>query len=410
MTFGEHLEELRSRLIRSLAITAVGALIALFFADTLMKTIAGPHQQAMSRVLVRQRADQAAEDLAELAGKLGELSPEAGYSVFREHSKVSTLGERATQLRAGLLEEGMSEGLVVLLMEQINAATTVAERAAYYGRMQRAFEQIATVEEQMSEFPHAARDALREVLEQNQGVEGILRSWQEPKTSLVDVPWPQLDRRLHEYEGIRNRIIELENWRNFNPPLKTLSYPEAFFSYLKICILAGLLLGLPWITFEVWGFISAGLYKSERRAVYPFIPMSFAFFIAGFVFAYNVLIPIGLAYLGGYASPDVIEGNFTLRDYISLIITMMLGMGLLFQLPLGMIFLSRAQILTTAQFRQYRKMAIFGAVIVGAMLTPPDPVTQMLMAGPLVLLYESGVWGSIFFARKKSPERTDSSD
>ena len=132
--------------------------------------------------------------------------------------------------------------------------------------------------------------------------------------------------------------------------------------------------------------------------------MAFLLLAAGVNFAYWILVPVGLSFLGGYGDPALLAASFTLKDYMGLVFTLVLGMGLIFQLPLLMVLLTRTGIVAVSFFREYRKVAIMTAVVFGAFLTPPDVVTQMLMAGPLVLLYELGIYASIFFGKKNRPE------
>jgi sec-independent protein translocase protein TatC len=164
----------------------------------------------------------------------------------------------------------------------------------------------------------------------------------------------------------------------------------------------GMVAALPWITYEMWKFIAAGLFDRERKAVRPFLPVAFLLLASGVSFAYLVLIPIGLSFLGGYGDPELLQATFTLKEYLSLVFTLILGMGIIFQLPLAMIFLNKSGILEVDSFRKYRKYAILGAVLIGAMLTPPDVVTQLLMAGPLTLLYEIGIIACTMIGKKKS--------
>ena len=110
-------------------------------------------------------------------------------------------------------------------------------------------------------------------------------------------------------------------------------------------------------------------------------------------------MPVGLSFLGGYGDPSLLATSFTLKDYMGLVFTLVLGMGLIFQLPLLMVLLTRSGIVAVSFFREYRKVAIMTAVVFGAFLTPPDVVTQMLMAGPLVLLYELGIFASLVLGK-----------
>jgi Tat protein translocase TatC len=183
--------------------------------------------------------------------------------------------------------------------------------------------------------------------------------------------------------------------------LQALKYQEAFISYLKVSIVAALILASPWVLFQAWCFVAAGLYRREKRYVLAYLPFSFVAFGAGVLFGYYILIPEGLSYLAGYANPSVVNVNITLEFYLALFLLLTLMLGLVFQLPLLMRFLASAGIFTPRQYAKYRRYALLIAVILGAVFTPPDPVTQILLASPMFLLYELGIWLSRATVRKR---------
>lgn len=177
-----------------------------------------------------------------------------------------------------------------------------------------------------------------------------------------------------------------------------ISPTEAFVTNIKIALFGGLFLSSPFILFQIWQFISQGLRKSERKYVLIFGPVSFIFFILGIGFGYFVIIPIGLKFLLGFAT-DFLVPMITISKYISFIGTMTFAFGVVFQLPLAMLFLAKIGIVTPTFLSQKRKHAIVIIFIIGALLTPPDVITQCLMAGPLILLYELGILFSKFAKR-----------
>lgn len=183
--------------------------------------------------------------------------------------------------------------------------------------------------------------------------------------------------------------------------LQAIKYQEAFVSYLKACFVAALVLGSPWVILQLWVFVGAGLYPRERRYILIYLPFSFIAFAAGVVFGYLILIPTGLAYLATYADPSLVSVQVTLGFYLSFFLLLTVALGFIFQLPLVMMFLARAGIFTPREYAKHRKYAILTAVIVGAILTPPDPVTQILLASPVFVLYELGILLSRLTARKK---------
>jgi sec-independent protein translocase protein TatC len=151
-------------------------------------------------------------------------------------------------------------------------------------------------------------------------------------------------------------------------------------------------------------FIAPALKSNERKYVTAVVTFSSLCFIAGIVFAYFVMLPMTLAFAGQFGS-EQIENNFAIDEYFSIIISVMLAAGLVFELPMLSFFLSKLGLLTPAFMRKYRKHAIILILVAAAILTPgTDPVAQVLLAVPLVLLYEISIFVSKIFQRKSALE------
>ncbi len=172
--------------------------------------------------------------------------------------------------------------------------------------------------------------------------------------------------------------------------LQVLSYQEGFYAYIKMCLMAAVFLAYPVILYQIWKFVEAGLYKKERRYVKIFAPISFVAFIIGVLFGYYFLIPFGLQFLikilGGGIQPII-----TMSQYISLVTMLTLALGIVFQLPLVMLFISRIGMLKAEDFIKWRMYAILTIFILAAVITPPDPFTQIMTALPMIILYEIGI-------------------
>ena len=172
--------------------------------------------------------------------------------------------------------------------------------------------------------------------------------------------------------------------------LQVLSYQEGFYAYIKLCLMTAVFLAYPVILYQIWKFVEAGLYKKERRYVRIFAPISFIAFIIGVLFGYFFLIPFGLQFLikvlGGEIQPII-----TMSQYISLVTMLTLALGVVFQLPLVMLFVSRIGMLKAEDFIKWRMYAILIIFILAAVITPPDPFTQVMTALPMIILYEIGI-------------------
>lgn len=169
---------------------------------------------------------------------------------------------------------------------------------------------------------------------------------------------------------------------------------DAFVVRLMLLICGGVVLALPVVIYQLWQFAAAGLKENEKKYIRFFAPASFILFVAGCVFGYWVIIPVGMKFLLSFSTESIVP-MITLPSYISFIVTLVLAFGLCFQLPLVLMFLAKIGIVTPAFLAQKRKHAIVLILIASAILTPsPDAISQILMAGPLLVLYELGVAAS----------------
>lgn len=179
------------------------------------------------------------------------------------------------------------------------------------------------------------------------------------------------------------------------------TYPaEAFFAQIKIAIVAGLFLVSPYVFAQIWGFIAPGLYAHERKMMIPMALMSAVFFTGGALFGYFQVFPYAFDFFAGF-STDGIQFTPKLNEYLSFCLKLLFAFGFVFELPLFIFFLARLGLASSAGLRKKRKYAILTGFVLAAVLTPPDPFTQCLMAGPLIVLYEVGIWVAYFFGKKE---------
>jgi len=176
--------------------------------------------------------------------------------------------------------------------------------------------------------------------------------------------------------------------------------PEAFFAYLKVAFLTGLMLAAPVILYEFWMFVAPGLYQKEKRLLLPFVFLSSFFFVGGALFGYFVVFPFGFQFFLSF-STETIRPLPSMKEYLSLASMMLLAFGLVFELPLLITLLSRMGLVSVAFLKKNRKYAVLLSFIIGAILTPPDVITQIMMAVPMIILYEISIIGARIFERKK---------
>jgi Tat protein translocase TatC len=183
--------------------------------------------------------------------------------------------------------------------------------------------------------------------------------------------------------------------------LSVLSPLEPVFFDLKISLLLALLAGFPYLLYQTWGFIAAGLLKPEKRAISAYLPWAMVFALAGMGFGYFIAIPLLLEFLYAMVDQSLMIPAYRLEDYFALFLMFTFALGLIFQLPLLLLGLSAAGMVDSKFLRRYRRHFILGAFVVGAIFTPPEPFSQFMMAMPTVLLYELGLWMVVIRERSR---------
>ncbi len=172
---------------------------------------------------------------------------------------------------------------------------------------------------------------------------------------------------------------------------QALGYAEPFWFALKVTLIFAITIGAPVLLWQMWMFVAAGLYGHERRVVRGYFPVSVALFAAGVLFGFFVLVPYGFYFLATTFPIERVAFAPRLSDYFSLLSILTVALGVIFQVPLLMNVLVRLDIVQRELFAKYRPYFFVAAFVIGAMLTPPDPITQALLAGPMILLYEIGL-------------------
>jgi sec-independent protein translocase protein TatC len=194
-------------------------------------------------------------------------------------------------------------------------------------------------------------------------------------------------------------IIKSSNIKNQS--LVFLGPAEAFWMHLKVSLIAGLILSLPVIFFQLWKFISPGLLPKERRYIIPFVISASSLFFVGAFFCFIIVLPFAINFLLTYKTENLIP-MISVGKYVDFCLKFILAFGAIFELPLIILFLSRMGIVKPETLARQRKYAILGAFVVAAILTPtPDAFNQTLMAVPIILLYEVGILVSRIFVKRK---------
>lgn len=179
---------------------------------------------------------------------------------------------------------------------------------------------------------------------------------------------------------------------------------EGFLAYCKLTVFGGLVLASPVVLYQILHFVLPGLRKKEKMILFRLIPGAICFMALGIAFGYFVVIPFTMRYLLGFGTERMIP-MLSVQKYIGFVTTTLLLMGGIFELPLVIIGLTRFGVVTPRFLRTHRKYAILLAVVIGAILTPPDVLSQVLLAGPLIGLYELSIWLSYGFWKKREKQK-----
>ena len=309
MSLGDHLEELRSRLILALAGLVIGAIIGLILGRSIISFMKGPYNDATAKFM---------------------FSAELEFQSDLDNGIMSQ----------GLQQEFKSNGV------SLSPDVTISSKSVI---------------------------------------------WKGKRWLITD----NKDRYWVKEESGKLKIYE-------EVPLQIIAVAAGFVSYVKIALITGLVLSSPWVFYHLWMFVAAGLYPHEKKYVYLAAPFSAVLFIAGALFFIIVVAPLTLKFLVGFNERILdVRSQFTFQHYISFVSHLMLVFGLAFQTPTAIFFLNRTGLVSRKALSRSRKYVLLVIVIVAAMATPPDVVSQVTLAVPLYLLFELGILLSYFADRRK---------
>jgi len=174
--------------------------------------------------------------------------------------------------------------------------------------------------------------------------------------------------------------------------------------FVWMCLLAGFILSFPYILWEIWKFISPALYEKERKNAKVFIFTSSMLFFLGVLFGYYVVIPMSVNFVATFSVSDIVKNQFTLESYMGMVKTSILGSAIFFELPIAIYFLTKLGLVTPVFLRKYWKYAVVIILIIAAIVTPPDVVSQTIVAIPMLLIYEVSILISKIVYRNKLKE------
>jgi sec-independent protein translocase protein TatC len=189
---------------------------------------------------------------------------------------------------------------------------------------------------------------------------------------------------------------------------------EVFFTYVKVAFFAALFIAFPFVAMQLWLFIAPGLYKNEKMAFVPFLVLSPILFFAGGALVYYLIFPLAWQFFlsfetGGAEGALPIQLEAKVSEYLSLVMKLIFAFGLSFELPLLLTLLARVGLVTAKGLAEKRKYAIVGAFVAAAILTPPDPISQISLAIPIIILYEVSIFAVRFIEKRRAAREADES-
>lgn len=186
--------------------------------------------------------------------------------------------------------------------------------------------------------------------------------------------------------------------------IQAVNFAEQFITTIKMCFIGGFIVAFPYVFYEVWKFVAPGLYDEERKATRGIVLICSMLFLMGVLFGFFIIAPFATNFLMGFNASEAVANNPTLSSFVLYMVMFTLPAGLIFELPIVVYFLAKLGIVTPESMRKYRRHSVIGILLLSALLTPPDVVTQFLIGIPLYILYEISILVAARMAKKYQEE------
>ena len=457
MSFGQHLEELRTTLFKCAAAIAVGCLVGFTFANQTVEYLKGPLVTAMAEF----KSSTAAEDMVERDGYVPpELLPwleeekliprrmkvDPGELIRALQNVIPDFGSQVNLnpygFRPGHFKEEALPELANRLVNRASEAEPASQRLnEAWNRLsateQSAFTVLASkpadqVTQQDMAGVTQAFDRLSQSkdLIQSPAFAGLLAessgSWLEPakanplakmkhaiEESFDAVANQRLNRALlfslfsDQMSQLKTDFVSIELWESADFQPQSLTVTEPFMIWMKAGLITGLVLALPVVMYFLWCFVAEGLYPHEKKYVHIFLPISILLFIAGVTLAFFFVFEPVLGFLFSFNRQMGIAPQMRINDWLSFVMFLPLGFGVAFQLPLVMLFMNRINLFSVEDYLDKWRIAVMCIFVLSMILTPADPISMLLLAIPLTLLYFLGVGMCQWMPKNSNPYESD---
>ena len=240
--------------------------------------------------------------------------------------------------------------------------------------------------------------------------EDAVRSLQEQGTP---GPVEAMKRWLEEVRGLRVPEASVEDATQpavpYNRQLQSLKVMTWFFVSMQVALLGGLILALPVVFFQFWRFVAPGLLTTEKKLFLPIVAMSVVCFTAGAAVAHSLVLPIGLRFFLSLEPKDM-TSQWAVDEYMGFVLRLIFGFGIVFEMPVVSLFLARLGLITADYLRSIRRYAVVVIFVMAAIFTPPDPLSQVMMALPLLGLYEISIWIAVIAGRRRKKDQEEAAE
>jgi sec-independent protein translocase protein TatC len=454
MTFGEHLEELRKVLVKCLMGVAVGCVFGFWFANPIVNLLNQPLREAMAEYNLKEASSAIVArngyvdpelipwlekekfvprslriDPAELVKAIQTVVPD-----FAEKVNLDPYGFKTDSFRVDQLPQ-----LCLQLAQQPSSnATKNAQAKLIWGKLlpgeKKTVNRIATqstadaadvsaiveIFNRVSLIPELsdAQEFASEIEPENTAFFSFFTEEKEKplarmKEQLTKTGDPNLARRLNralmtntfsDYMAeLKMDLVAIDVWESADFEPQSLGVSEPFFVWMKAGLFAGLILAGPWVFYQLWSFVASGLYPHEQKYVHIFLPISIGLFVAGVLLAFCFVFPPVLGFLFSFNQQMGIAPQMRINDWLGFVMFLPLGFGLAFQLPLVMLFMNRIGLFQVEDYLKKWRIAVMIIFVLAMILTPADPISMLLLAMPLTLLYFLGIAMCKWMPRNKNP-------
>lgn len=411
MSFGDHIEELRIRLFKAVIGVVIGFLLGLYFANSVVNLLQKPLRVAISEFKARVTREKANE--VDIFVDQERDERDQPYEIKKVRLRRVELAANSigphTLSEAYPFRFNREEFRQKKRMRELLVAMTEPEadplRLAIWERLTPEQQELLLELKEQTQFANGQYDAVAEIFnglvdsdelflrEEFQAKEELL-----PNYARRD-DFPEVGKRQHLLAVVYSpnlpvpgsETIELTMLIPATNETIATAIQGPFMIWLKTGFIVGLIISAPWVFYQIWAFVAAGLYPHEKRYVHIYLPISLILFVSGALFAFYVVFQYVLDFLFQFNAAMGVSPDPRVNEYIGFVLILPLGFGIAFQLPIVMVFLNRFGLVSIEAFLSKWRIAVLVISIASMVLTPQDPISMLLMAIPLTLLYFVGI-------------------